>query len=101
MDRKTFCQILNSHLNAIQAAFNELIETDKETKKANDEQKKVKGEDTSIYISLTVSPDYYSAWALTAIKSGYNKYCDKYKKLFEVTKTQGYGLHIDTKIRKQ
>lgn len=97
MDRKTFCQILNSHLNAIQAAFNELIETDKETRVANDEQKKVKGEDTSIYISLTVSPDYYSAWALSSIKSGYNKH----KKLFEVTKTQRYGLHIDTKIREQ
>lgn len=97
MDRKTFCQILNSHLNAIQAAFNELIETDKETRVANDEHKKVKGEDTSIYISLTVSPDYYSAWALASIESD----CDKYKKLFEVTKTQRYDLHIDTKIRKQ
>ena len=97
MDRNTFCQILNSHLNAIQTAFNELIETDEETRAANDEQKKLEGEDTSVHISLTVYPDYYSAWALTSIKSDYNKY----KKLFEVTKTQRYGLHIDTKIREQ
>lgn len=97
MDRKTFCQILNSHLNAIQAAFNELIETDEETRLANDEQKKVKGEDTPIHVSLTVFPESYMAWTLASFKSGYNKH----KKLFEVTKTQGYDLHINTKIREQ
>lgn len=97
MDRNTFCQILNSHLNAIQAAFNELIETDEETRLANDEQKRVEDEDTPIHISLTVYPTCYTAWSLSSIKPDYNR-C---KKLFEITKSQTHGLHIDTKIREQ
>lgn len=97
MDRNTFCQILNSHLIAIQTAFNELIETDEETRLANDEQKKLEGEDTPIHVSLTVFPDCYTAWSLSSIESDYNKY----KKLFEVSKTQTHGLRINTEVREQ
>lgn len=97
MDRNTFCQILNSHLTAIQTAFNELIETDEETRAANDEQKKLKGEDTPIHVSLSVFPDFYTAWTLASIESD----CDKYKKLFKVTKIQTQGPMIETEIREQ
>ena len=96
MDRKTFCQILNSHLIAIQAAFNELIETDEETRAANEEQKILKGEDTPIHVSFTVYPDCYTAWTLATIDifPEYNR-C---KRLFRITKTKTQGLTINTKI---
>ena len=99
MDRTTFCQILNSHLIAIQTAFNELIETDEETRLANDEQKKLEGEDTPIHVYLTVFPDGYNALSLSlsSIESDHNKY----KKLFEISKTQIHDLRINTEIREQ